>query len=98
MSFNADHTKSAQEVLFSCKINTTYHPLLMLHNVPVKRVPFHKHLELILVSKLDFNDHLVSLLSEVNKMIARFKSFKMFYHGTLFLRYIRFCKTSFRLW
>ena len=44
MSFSLDHTKPAQEVFFTCKINKTYHTSLMLHNVTVKHVPSHKHL------------------------------------------------------
>ena len=55
MSFNGDYTKPAHENVFSCKRIETHHPLLMINNVPVKRVPFHKHLGLILNSKLDFN-------------------------------------------
>ena len=40
----------------------------MINNVPVKRVPFHKHLGLKLDSKLDFNEHINIVLSEVYKM------------------------------
>ena len=39
----------------------------MINNVPVKRVPFHKHLGLKLDSKLDFNEHINVVLSEVYK-------------------------------
>ena len=59
MSFNPDLTKPAHEVVFSHKRNETHHHLLLLLNsVPFKRVPFHKHLGLILDSKLDFNEHI----------------------------------------
>ena len=42
----------------------------MINNVPVKRVLFHKHLGLILYSKLDFNKHINTVLSKVNRMRA----------------------------
>ena len=56
MSFNPEYTKPVQKVVFSRKINETQLTLLMINNVPVKRILFHKHLGLILLdSKLDFN-------------------------------------------
>ena len=58
MSFNPDYTKPAHEFVFSCKRSETHHPLLIIINVSVKHVPFHKHLGLILDSKLDFNKHI----------------------------------------
>ena len=70
MSFNPDSTKPAHEVIFSRKRIESHYPLLMISNVPVKRVLFHKHLGLILDSKLDFNEHNNTVLSKVNKMIA----------------------------
>ena len=76
MSFNTDYTKPAHEVVFSRKRIETHHPLLMINNVPVKRVPFHKHLGLILDSKLDFNEHINTVLSKVNKMIALLRKFQ----------------------
>ena len=75
-SFNPDYTKPSHEVVFSCKRIETHHSLLMINNVPVKRVPFHKHLGLILDSKLDFNEHINTVLSKVNKMIAFFQKFQ----------------------
>ena len=76
MSFNPDYTKPAHEVVFSRKRIETHHPLLMINNVPVKRVPFHKHLGLILDSKLDFNEHINTVLSKVNKMITLLRKFQ----------------------
>ena len=55
MSFNPDYAKPAHEVVFSRKRIATHNPLLMINNVPVKRVPFQKHLGVILDTKLDFN-------------------------------------------
>ena len=47
----------------------------MINKVPVKRCPFHKHLELISDSKLDFNEHINTVLSKVNKMITLLQKF-----------------------
>ena len=58
MSFNPDYAKPAHEVVFSRKRIETHNPLLMINNVPVKRVPFQKHLGVILDTKLDFNEHI----------------------------------------
>ena len=41
-----------------------------MNNISVKRVPFHKHLGLIVDSKLYFNKHINTVLSNVNKKIA----------------------------
>ena len=76
MSFNLDYTKPAYEFVFSCKRNETHHPLLLINNVPVKHVPFHRHLGLILDSTLDFNEHINTVLSKVNKMIALLRQFQ----------------------
>ena len=70
MSFNPGYTKTADEVVFNCKRIETHHPFLMINNVPVKHVPFHKYHELILDSKLDFNEHINTVLSKVHKMVA----------------------------
>ena len=48
----------------------------MINSVPVKSVPFHEHLELILDSKFNFNEHIDTLLSKVNKMIPLFQKFQ----------------------
>ena len=53
MPLNPDLTKPAHEVALSHQISETYHSLLMVNTVPVKHVPFHKNLGLILNSKLD---------------------------------------------
>ena len=56
MCFNPDYTKPVHVIVFSCKRSGTHHPLLMVNNVPAKRVPIHKHLglivDLILMNKL----------------------------------------------
>ena len=51
MHFNADKT---EEVIFSCKRFKPNHPPLLLGNYQVAQKMEHKHLEVILDSKLDF--------------------------------------------
>ena len=77
MSFNPDYTKPAHEFVFSCKRSETHHPLLIIINVSVKHVPFHKHLGLILDSKLDFNKH-------INFFFFLKKTFNILYDNTPF--------------
>ena len=66
----------AYEVVFSCKRTKAHHSLLMINNVPVKHVSIHEHLVLILVSKLDFNEQINTVLFKVNKMIGLFRNFQ----------------------
>ena len=48
----------------------------MINNVAVKCIPFHKNLGLILDSKLGFNEHVNTMLSKVNKIIALLQKFQ----------------------
>ena len=65
MSFNPDHTKPAHEIFLVVK-----EVKLIILCFPVKRVLFHRHLKITLDSKLDFNGHINTVLSKVNKTIA----------------------------
>ena len=76
MSFNFGYTKPADEVVFSRKRIETHLLLLMINDVPAESVPFHKLLGLILDSKLDFNKHINTVLSIVNKMIVLLRKFQ----------------------
>ena len=58
MSFNPDPTKLAEEVLFSSKNLSPDHPPIYFNNTEVKRVNDHKHLGLVLDSKLSFTKHI----------------------------------------
>ena len=58
MGFNSDPNKQAQEVIFSRKINKIDHPPLYFNQNLVKSSSTHKHLELVLDTRLDFNLHL----------------------------------------
>ena len=53
MLFNPDTSKPAQEVLFSRKKQVQIHPTISLNNIQVERVPYQKHLGLILDKKLN---------------------------------------------
>ena len=70
--FIPDHAKTAHEVIFSRKMSGSHHPLLMI-NVPVKRVPFNKHLGLILDSIVCFNSHINSVLSKIIALLQKFQ-------------------------
>ena len=58
MSFNPDPTKQAEEIIFSQKLKKVNHPPIFFNNIEVKRVNDHKHLGLILDSKLSFAKHI----------------------------------------
>ena len=77
MSFNNDHAKPSHEVVFS-RQRSENHCLLIIINVPVKCVSFFKYLGLILDSKFDFNEHMSTLFSKINKMIALLQKIQYF--------------------
>ena len=67
MKFNPDHTKQAQEIIFSRKKTVSIHPVVYFNNTPVNSTATHKHLGMILDSKLSYENHLQSVFSRVNK-------------------------------
>ena len=54
MSFNPDPTKQAVQVVFTRKCKQIDHPKIYFNDIEVKTVNDHKHLGLILDSKLSF--------------------------------------------
>ena len=70
MSFNPDPNKQAQEVIFSCKIQKSSQPSLIFNNNIVTQSLTQKHLGMFLDTKLDFQEHLKSIFSKVNKTIG----------------------------
>ena len=54
MSFNLDLQNLAIELLFSKIRHQVDHPAIFVNNIPVKKVDKHKHLGIILKSKLSF--------------------------------------------
>ena len=47
-----------------------HYPPIIFNKLPVKRIQSHKHLGLTLASKLNFNEHISSILSKINKLTA----------------------------
>ena len=73
---NTNTNKSAQEVLFSRKKRTQNHPNIALNNIQVERVSNQKHLGIILEEKLNFKEHIDSIILQVNRAIAVFKKLR----------------------
>ena len=73
MSFNPDHTKEAEEIIFSQKHKSPDHPPIYFNDIEVKRVSDHKHLGLILDSKLSFAKHISEKFATARKGIGIIK-------------------------
>ena len=73
MSFNPDPQKQAVELVFSRKRNGTDRPVILFNNIPVVKVDEHKHLGIILDSKLSFSAHINSAISKTRKGIGLLK-------------------------
>ena len=65
--FNPDPKKQAQEVIFSRKTNKMGHPGLYFNQNLVKLTSTHKHLRMVLDTKLNFSFHLKNAENNVNK-------------------------------
>ena len=70
MLFNANKT---EEVIFSCKRQTPNHPNLRLGNDAIASKNEHKHLGLILDSKLDFQSHIREAILKARRGIGIIK-------------------------
>ena len=70
MSFNLDLNKQAQEVIFSRELNKPNNPSLNFNNTVVIQSTTHKHLGMILDTKLGFQEHLKNKLSKIGKRIG----------------------------
>ena len=66
MSYNPDPKKQAQEVIFSRKSKATSHPPLVFNNNNVMQAASHKHLGIILDTRLSFEKHLETVLCKIN--------------------------------
>ena len=73
MSFNPDPQKQAVELLLSKKKNEVDHPVILFNKIPVKKVEEHKHLGIILDSKLSLSVHIKSAISKTRKGIGLLK-------------------------
>ena len=70
MIFNPDPSKKAQNAIFSPKLQKSTHPTLSFNNNTVTQSVTQKHLGMLLNTKLDFQEHLKSLLKKKSKTIA----------------------------
>ena len=70
MTFNPDHSKQAQEVIFSRKFKKATHPPLLFNNNNVFQVNSQQHLGVILDVKLSFEEHLKNVFNETNITIG----------------------------
>ena len=73
MSFNPDPQKQAVELIFSRKRIEVDHPVVSFNDIPVKQVKEHKHLGIVLDSKVSFSAHIKSAISKTRKGIGLLK-------------------------
>ena len=73
LSFNPDPQKQAVGLLFSRKRDAGDHPVLCFNDVPVAKVNEHKHLGIILDTRLSFSAHVKSIISKTRKGIGMLK-------------------------
>ena len=76
MKFNTDPTKQTQKIIFSKKKTVSIHPLVYFDKTPVNSKATHKHLGMMLDSKLSYENHLQSVFSWVNKTIGLLRKFQ----------------------
>ena len=76
MSFDADPSKQAQEIIFSRKLRKISHLSIYFNNNPMEQVSSQKHLGMILDAKLNFQVHIKTLLTKVIKQLDYYESCK----------------------
>ena len=70
MFFNPHPYKLVQEVLFSRKNKVQVHSTINLNNVQVERTSNQKHLGNLRDEKLNFKQHIDSVIQKINKGIS----------------------------
>ena len=78
MSFNPDQKKEAIEVYFSNKCDKGNYPLLRFNSANIQVADSQKDLGLLLDSKLNFNEHIESKITNCNKVIVLMKKVAQF--------------------
>ena len=73
MSFNPDSQKQTVELIFSRKGIEIDNPVVLVNDIPVKKVNEHKHLGFTLDSKVSFSAHIKSAISKTRKGICLLK-------------------------
>ena len=89
MSFNPDPTKPAEEILFSKRLKSPFHPPIYFNDVEVKRVSDHKHLGLTLDDKLTFSKHISEKISRARKGIGIIKHLALFYLLNVVIKFLK---------
>lgn len=70
MSFKADITRQAQEVIFSRKSIKANNPPVFLNGIPVARIDWQKHLGMYLDSKLNFYHYIKEKILKQTKLLT----------------------------
>ena len=73
MSFNPDINKQATEVYFSQRREKSLPPPIIFNNSNVLTSPCQKHLNLVLDSKLSFNEHVNQKINKCNRITGLMK-------------------------
>ena len=73
MQFNPDHKKQAQEVYFSKKSNDENSLPVTFNNRKVVTCSSQKHLVLLLEQRLNFSEHIQSIMNKCFKMVGVLK-------------------------
>ena len=75
MSFNPDPSNQAQEIIFRrIKMKSSY-PSVYFNNILVSSISVHKHLEMLLDDKLNYEHLLIFVLNKVKKIIGLLRKF-----------------------
>ena len=70
MQFNPHPNKQANEDIFFWKNKKQLSSLVAFNNNVIKKYPHHKHLGIVLDSKLDFQFHVNQKIKKCNKLIG----------------------------
>ena len=95
MNFDLDPTKQTQEIVFSRKTSKRNQLGLMLTTNIVNLTTVHKHLGMMLDSKLSFDEHLKSELKKLVKLLVYFENSKVSSLEHLSNNLQIICQTSF---
>ena len=89
MLFNPDPMKQAVEITFSTKINSVDHPVLKINNTPVAKVDEHKHLGMILDSKMAFASHIQTVTLKCRRGKGMIKFLSTYLPEELYKSYVK---------
>ena len=78
MNFNHDPGKQAQKVIFSRKLQKGNHNHVCFNHNSVKQVSYQKHIGIYLNTKLNFQEHVNNIISNVNKTIRLWRKLQAF--------------------